>query len=128
MPAIMFVAVIGILALQATGAIPQASVGGPLAIAAAVFLGALAIAVHEAWSSTRGPLGWIVNILLAFTGAFLAAPLGGMAVALLLAPFMQGSTSIAAAGGPLMAAALAGMMIVTLTGAWGAIRVVNRWR
>ncbi|RJF76526.1 hypothetical protein D4Q52_05100 [Rhodopseudomonas palustris] len=128
MPYLVLFAVLFVLFLQASGAIPPGSVGGPLVIALALFVGALAVAIHEAWRRQRGPLGWIVNILLAFTGAFLAAPLGGMAATLLLSPFVRGSTSIAAAGCLVMAAALAATMIVTLTGAWGAIRVVNRWR
>ena len=128
MPYIALFAVLLVVFLQASGAIPPGSVGGPLLIALALFLGALAVAVHEAWTRQRGPLGWIVNILLAFTGAFLAAPLGGMAATLLLGPFVAGSSSLAAAGGPVLAAALAATMVVTLAGAWGAIRVVNRWR
>ncbi|GLR88836.1 hypothetical protein [Bradyrhizobium iriomotense] len=125
---IVLIAVIGILLLQSSGAIPLDSVGGPMAIALAFFLGALAVGVHEAWTKKRGVLGWIVNIVVSFVGAFLVAPLGGMVVALLLSPFMAGSTSLAAAGGPVMHVALAGMMIVTLLGSWGALWVTNRWR
>lgn len=128
MPIIVLSAVIGILFLQATGAIPAGSVGGPMLIALAFLLGALAVGIHDARTSHRGPLGLIVSIAVALTGAFLCAPLGGMAVNMLLAPFVQGSSSLAAAGGPVMAAALAGAMIVTLAGSWGAIWVVNRWR
>ena len=61
-------------------------------------------------------LGWIVNIVVSFVGAFLAAPLGGMVVALLLSPFMGGFTSLAAAGGPVMHVKPAGTMIVTRAG------------
>ena len=125
---IVLVAVIGILLLQLSGAIPLDSVGGPMVIALAFFLGALAVAVHEAWTKKRGVLGWIVNIVVSFVGVFLVAPTGGMVVALLLSPFMGGSSSLAAAGGPQMSIALAGMMIVTLLGSWGALWVVNRWR
>jgi hypothetical protein len=125
---IVLVAVIGILLLQLSGAIPLDSVGGPMVIALAFFLGALAVAVHEAWTKKRGVLGWIVNIVVSFVGVFLVAPTGGMVVALLLSPFMGGSASLAAAGGPVMHVALAGMMIVTLLGSWGALWVVNRWR
>lgn len=97
MPIIMLGAVIGILFLQATGAIPAGSVGGPMLIALAFLLGALAVGIHDARTSQRGPLGWIVSIAVALTGAFLCAPLGGMAVTMLLAPFVQGSSSIAPA-------------------------------
>ena len=125
---ILLVAVIGILLLQLSGAIPLDSVGGPMVIALAFFLGALAVAVHEAWTKKRGVLGWIVNIVVSFVGVFLVAPPGGMVVALLLSPFMGGSASLAAAGGPVMHVALAGMMIVTLLASRGALWVVNRWR
>ena len=125
---IVLIAVIGILLLQSSGAIPLDSVGGSMVIALAFFLGALAVGVHEAWTKKRGALGWIVNIVVSFVGAFLVAPPGGMVVAMLLSPFMAGSTSLAAAGGSVMHVALAGMLIVTLLGSWGALWVVNRWR
>jgi hypothetical protein len=36
--------------------------------------------------------------------------------------------SLAKTGGLVMAAALAGGMVATLLGAWGALWIVNRWR
>lgn len=125
---IVLIAVIGILLLQWTGAIPLDSVGGAIVIAMAVLAGALAVAIHEAWTKKRGVLGWIVNIIASFVGAFLAAPLGGMVMAMLLVPFMDGSSSLAAAGGPQMSVALAGQMLITLLGSWGVLWLVNRWR
>jgi hypothetical protein len=73
-------------------------------------------------------LGWVVNIVVSYVGAFVVAPIGGMVVVLLLGPFMGGSSSLAAAGDPVMSFALAGMMLVTLLSAWGALWIVNRWR
>ena len=128
MPIIMLSAVIGIVFLQATGAIPAGSVGGAMAIALALLLGALAVGIHEAKARQRGVPGWIVSIVVALAGAFLVAPLGGMAMAMLLRPFTEGSTSLAAAGGPVMAIAVAGTMAATLLGAWGALALVGRWR
>jgi hypothetical protein len=128
MPYIVLIAVIGILLLQVTGAIPLDSVGGAMVIAMAVLVGTLAVAIHEAWTSKRGVLGWIVNIVVSFVGAFLVAPLGGMVMVILLSPFMDGSASLAAAGGPQMSIALAGQMAITLVGSWGALWLVNRWR
>ncbi|QRG09309.1 hypothetical protein EZH22_14260 [Xanthobacter dioxanivorans] len=125
---IVSIAVIGILLLQWTGAIPLDSVGGAMVIAAAVFVGALAVAIHEAWTRKRGVLGWIVNIVVSFVGTFLVAPLGGMVMVMLLLPFMDGSSSLAAAGGPQMSVALAGQMAIALLGSWGALWLVNRWR
>ncbi len=124
---IALIAVIGILLLQATGSIPLASVGGSMVIGLTLIAAAPAVGIHEAWTKKRGLLGWIVNIVVSFAGAFLAAPLGGMIVVLILSPFMD-RPSLAATGGSVMYVALAGMMVVTLLGAWGALQIVNRWR
>ncbi|MBR0753247.1 hypothetical protein JQ604_13740 [Bradyrhizobium jicamae] len=125
---IVLIAVIGILLLQWTGAIPLDSVGGALVIATGVLAGTLAVAIHEAWVKKRGVLGWIVNVVVSFAGALLIAPLGGMVMVMLLVPFVNGSTSLAAAGGPVMSVALAGQMVIALLGSWGGLWLVNRWR
>jgi hypothetical protein len=126
---IVLIAVIGIVVLQMTGAIPMDAVGAGLVIAAATFAAALAIAVHEAWTKKRGVLGWTVNIVVSFLGAFFAAQFGAPLVAIpLLMLAGGGSSSLAAAGGGVMSVALALMMVVTLTGSSGALWLVNRWR
>ncbi len=122
---IALIAVIGILLLQLTGSIPLASVGGSMTIGLAVLAAVPAVGIHEAWTKKRGVLGWIVNIVVSFLGAFVAAPLGGMIIGILLS---DGSRSLAATGGPRFSVALAGGMLVTLLGAWGALWIVNRWR
>jgi hypothetical protein len=71
---IALIAVIGILLLQATGSIPLASVGGSMTIGLAYLVAALAVGIHEAWTQKRGVLGWIVNIVVSFVGALVAAP------------------------------------------------------
>jgi len=124
---IALIAVIGILLLQATGSIPQGSVGGSMTIGLALLAAAPAVGIHEAWTKKRGVIGWVVNIVVSFVGAFLIAPLGGMLIVIILSPFMD-RASLAATGGPVMFVALAGMMLVTLLGAWGALWIVNRWR
>lgn len=131
MPTIALIAVVGILLLQLTGAMPQSSVGGPMMIALALFSAALAVAIHEAWTNKRGVLGWIVNIIVSFVGAFLAAQLGGMLTIMLVAlmrPLVHVEGSLAATGGPLLSVALAAVMGVTLLGSWGTLWIVNRWR
>lgn len=120
-------AVIAILLLQWTGAIPLSSVGGPMAIALVFLIAALAVAIHEAWTEKRGALGWIVNIVVSFIGAFFGAQLGGMVAVFVLSPFMNG-TSLAASGGGVMSAALVIAMGAALLGSWGALRLVKRWR
>ena len=125
---IVLMAVIGILLIQLTGSIPLSSVGGPLVIGLALIVAALAVGIHEAWTQKRGVLGWIVNIVVSFFGVFLAAQLGGLVMVMMLFPLMGGSSSLAAAGDSLMSVALAGQMVITLLGSWGALWVVNRWR
>lgn len=125
---IVLIAVGGVLLLQWSGAIPMDSVGGALVIAAAAILGSLAVAIHEAWTKRRGVLGWIVNIVVSFAGALLIAPLAGGVMVALLLPFMDGASSLAAAGGARMSVALSGQMALTLLGSWGALWLLNRWR
>lgn len=127
MPYILFIAVIGVLLLYVSGAIPLSSVGGPMVIAAAFFAAALAVAIQEAWTKRRGVFGWIVNIVSSFFGTFVAAQLGGLVMVIVLSPFVSGS-SLAASGGAVMAASLVGTMAASVLGSWGALAIVNRWR
>ena len=124
---IALIAVIGILLLHSTGTIPLTGVGGAMTIGLALLVATPVVGIHEAWTKKRGVLGWIVNIVVSLVGAFLVAPLGGMVIVMILSPFMD-KPSLAATGGPVMYVALAGMMLVTLLGAWGALWIVNRWR
>jgi hypothetical protein len=124
---IALIAVICILLLHSTGAVPLTGVGGAMTIGLILLAAAPAVGIHEAWTKKRRPLGWIVNFFVSLVGAFLIAPLGGMVIVLLLSPFVD-KPSLALTGGAVMFVALAGMMLVTLLGAWGALWIVNRWR
>ncbi len=127
------IAVIAIVLLQLSGAVPQSSVGGPMTLAV-VFLGAaLAVGIHEAWTNKRGVLGWIVNIVVSLVGGFLAAEVGNLIFPLILMllnslGLLNLVGSLAATGGPLLYVSLAGMMLLMLLGSWIALRFVNRWR
>ena len=127
------IAVIAIVLLQFRGAVPQSSVGGPIALAV-VFLGAaVAVGIHEAWTKKRGVLGWIVSIVVALVGAFLASQLGELlfvAILMLLSTLklVNVTGSLAATGGALLYAGLAAMMLLMLLGSWIALSIVNRWR
>lgn len=125
---IVLITVIAIVLLQLSGSIPLSSVGGPMTIALVFFVGALAVAIHEAWTNKRGVLGWIVNIVVAFVGAFFAASIGGPIVSILLSLIFDIRGSLMSTGGPVVAFALAGMAIVTLLGSWAALQLVNRMR
>ena len=128
------IAVIAIVLLQFSGAVPKSSVGGPMTLAI-VFLGAaVAVGIHEAWTQKRGVLGWIVSIVVALVGAFLASQLGELLFVLILMLLnLVGSlapigSSLAATGGPLLYVSLAAMMLLMLLGSSIALRIVNRWR
>lgn len=127
MPYILLIAMIGVLLLYVSGAIPLSSVGGPMVIALAFFAAALTVAIYEAWTKGRGMLGWIVNIVSSFVGTFVAAQLGGLVMVIVLGPFVSGS-SFAASGEAVMAASLVGTMAIAVLGSWGALAIVNRWR
>jgi len=124
---IALIAVIAILLVQASGAVPQSSVGGPMTLALVFFGAALAVGIHEAWLKKRGVLGWIGSIVVSFVGAFVAAEIGNLIFeALLVLLHFEGS--LAASGGALLYVSLAGMMLLMLLGSWTALRIVDRWR
>lgn len=127
------IAVIAIVLLQWSGAVPKSSVGGTLTLALVVFAASLAVGMHEAWENKRGVLGWIVNIPVSLVGAFLAAEVGNLLVVpiLMLLQILGLSNlegPLAATGGLLLYASLAGMMLLMLLGSWLALQFVNRWR
>jgi hypothetical protein len=124
---IALIAVIAIVLLQLTGAIPQASVGGPLTLALAFLVAALAVGIHEAWSRKRGALGFVVSIVASLAGAFLAASLGGMVMEPVLM-HLNLEEPLAATRHPLVYVSFAGMMLLTLLGSWIALWIVNRFR
>ena len=125
---IALIAVIGILLLQWTGSIPLASVGGSLTVGFAYIAAALAVGIHEAWTKKRGVLGWIVNIVVSIVGVFVGAQLGGFLLVVILGLVANVDGSLAKTGGLVMSVALAGGMLFSLLGAWGALQIVNRWR
>ncbi len=123
------IAVIAIVLLQASGAVPKSSVGGPMTLALVFFPATLAVGVHEAWTNKRGVLGWIVNIPVSLVGGFLAAEVGNLLFPLILMLLpLNLNGSLAATGGPLLYVSLAGMMLLMLLGSWIALQIVNRWR
>jgi hypothetical protein len=122
---ITLLSVIGIVVLQSSGAIPAGSVGGSITIGFAFIAAALTVGIHEAWTNKRGVLGWIVNLVVSFLGVFVVVPIVGPVFVILLG---DGSRSLMSTGGPRAAVTLACVMLISLLGAWGALRIVNRWR
>jgi hypothetical protein len=124
---IALVAVLGILLLQFTGAVPSSGAGESIAITLALLAAGAAVGIHEAWTQNRGVLGWIVSIVVALVGAFLIANLAGVVAGLLLI-YVLFDVALAIGGGPLIYVTLAGLMIAALLGSWGALWLVNRFR
>ena len=125
MKTITVIAVLTVLLLELTGAIPQSSVGGPMTLALVFLLAALAVGIHDAWSKKRGVRGWVVSIAASLAGAFVAANLGSILMGTILTHLnLEGS--LAETGGPLLYVMSAGMMLLTLLGSWIALRIVSR--
>lgn len=127
MGCIVPIAVLGILALLASGAVPLSGVGGAMTIGLVMLAAVPAVGIYEAWTNKRSLTGWIVNIFVSVAAAFLVAPIAGMVMVILVSPFMD-TSSLAAAGGGVMYVAFAGTMAIMLLGARGAVRIVNRSR
>jgi hypothetical protein len=124
---IVLIAVITLLALELSGAIPQSSVGGPMTLALVFLIAALAVGIHDAWSKQRGVLGWIVSIVVALVGGLVGASLGSMVMeAILMQTNLEGS--LAETRHPLLYVSLVGMMLFALLGSWIALRIVDRMR
>ena len=122
------------LLAQLSGAIPNASVGGPLTIMIILLIAMLAVGIYEAWSNRRGPLGWIVNIVVAVVGGCVAGMIGGSAMDIVIPllkivfPFLKIEGSLAASQHPLLYVLLAAITAFTLFGSWLALQLVNRLR
>ena len=124
---ITLVALTALLLLEFSGALPDSSVGGPMALFLTFFLAMLAVGVYEAWSARRGALGWIVSIVAAIVGGLLAASVASVLVEMILwSVHVEGS--LAATRHPFMYVASAGMMLFTLLGSWFALSIMNRFR
>ena len=124
---IALIAVITLLLLELSGAIPQSSVGGPMTIALVFFIAALAVGLREAWLNKRGVLGWIVSIFASLVGAFVAAGIGGMVFGTIQG-LLNVEGALAETRHPLLYVSLVGMMLFALLGSWLALRIVDRMR
>jgi hypothetical protein len=105
----------------------KSSVGGPMTDLLVVFIVMLAVGIYEAWSRKRGALGWIVNIIAAVIGGFVAVSLAGMAVETILTQIhFQGR--LATSHHPMRYISEMGMAILTVLGSWLTLQIVNRIR
>ena len=124
---IALIAVITLLLLELSGAIPQSSVGGPMTIALVFFIAALAVGIREAWLNKRGVLGWIVSIVASLVGGLVGASLGSMVLGTIQG-LLNLEGALAETRHPLLYVSLVGMMLLALLGSWIALRIVDRMR
>ena len=119
--------VAALLLLELSGAIPQSSVGGPMTIALVFFIAALAVGIREAWLNKRGVLGWIVSIVVSIVGMYVGAEVGSLFFGTIQG-LLQVEGALAETKHPLLYVSMVGMVGFVLTGAWLALRIVDRMR
>ena len=125
MKPITLIAVITILLLELSDALPKSSVGGPMAMLMIFFLAVLALGLYEAWSQKRGVLGWIVSIAASVVGGFLGTVLASVILGTILSYLNLGGP-LAASQHPMRYIGSAGMMLLALLGSWIALQIANR--
>lgn len=133
MKIIAIVAFIAIVALQFSGALPKASVGGAMAMAIPYLLAAIATGMHEAWSQKRGVIGWIVSTAAAFVGGILGSLATSFVVdALMTTLVMSGLVTVEGSlmetHHPLLFIISALLLAGTMLGSWLGLQAVNRFR
>ncbi len=120
------IAVAAVLLLVALAGSLRGAAGGAMTIAVLMLAVAAAVGGREAWLSRRGPLGWMVSLVVALLGGFVALTLAGMVIELLLESF--GGGSLMGGGGLALQGALAVLVLAAISGAGVALRLIGRWR
>ena len=128
MKTITIVSVLVVVVSELTGAIPNSSVGGPMALLFLFIMAMLAVGIHDAWSNGRGVLGWIVSIVCAVISGGVAMFLAGVVIMEPILPLLKLDGPLATSQHPMRYIAPVGMMLITLLGSWGALKIVNRLR
>jgi hypothetical protein len=118
---IALLAVVAILLADVFGS--KSSVGGPMTDLLVSFLVMLAVGLYEAWG--RGPLGWIVSVVLAIVGGLCALNLMSMALETIMTA-VQFQGKLATSNHPLRYIADVAMPVCTVLGSWISIEIVNR--
>ena len=124
---IILIAVITMLLLELSDALPKSSVGGPMAMLMIVFLAVLALGIYDAWSQKRGVKGWIVSIVASVVGGFIGAQVASVILGVVLS-YLNLGVPLVESQHPLRYIASAGMMLLALLGSWLALQIVNRSR
>ncbi len=127
---IALLAVLAVWLLQLSGSL-KSSVGGPMTIMLVMFIAMLAVGIYEAWLQKRGPVGWIVNIIVSVFAGFLAAIMAGTLMDLIM-PFIgrvvKIEGSLVSSNHPLFYILFAAMTVLIVYGSWLSLRLVNRFR
>ncbi len=121
------IAVAAVLLLVALAGSLRGAAGGAMTIAVLMLAVAVAVGGREAWLSRRGPLGWIVSLVVALLGGFVALTLAGGVIELLLES-VGGGGSLMGGGGLALQGALAVLVLAAISGAGVALRLIRRWR
>lgn len=106
----------------------DASVGGPMGMMMVAVLAMLATGIVDAASHRRGAGGWIVSIVTAVAGGFVAAILVGNVLMDMIVPMLNLNGSLASSQNPVKYLLFAAMGAFIVLGAWGALQIVNRLR
>jgi hypothetical protein len=127
MKIIALLALIAVMLLAFSDALPKSSVGGAMTLAMVFLVAALAVGLYEAWSKKLGVLGWIVSIVVTVVGGFVGAAVGSAVLESIITP-LQPEGALVATRHPLLYVSLASQMIFTLLGSWLALQIVSRFR
>jgi hypothetical protein len=127
MKIIILIAVIAMLVIELTDALPKSSVGGPLTMMLIVYLAALVLGLYEAWSQKRDVVGWIVSIVVSVVGGFIGSVVASLILGEVLS-YLSLGVPLVETQHPVRYIASAGMMLLTLLGSWTALQIVNRYR
>ncbi|MBM3543866.1 MAG: hypothetical protein FJX44_05095 [Alphaproteobacteria bacterium] len=124
---IILIAVIAMVLLEVSDALPKSSVGGPMTAMMIVFLAVLVLGLYEAWSQKRGAMGWIVSIVAAVVGGFIGSVVASMILGMVLS-YLSLGVPLVETQHPVRYIASAGMMLLVMLGSWSALQIVNRYR
>ena len=122
---IIVVAVMAMVLIDVSDALPRSSVGGPMTMMMIVLLAVLALGLYDAWSQRRGVLGWIASIAAAVVGGFLGAAVASGILGTILS-YLNLGVPLVESQHPLRYIASAGMMLLAMLGAWLALQFVGR--
>lgn len=100
----------------------KSSVGGPMTYLLVSLVAILAVGLHQGWG--RGPVGWVVNVVLALIGGVAALSLAGTGLEMAMSA-LHFEGRLATSDHPLRYLADVAIPIATTSGAWLATQVAR---